>query len=343
MKFGPVPVAEAEGAILAHSEAVASGRLRKGTVLGAGDIAALCAAGHETVTVARLDEGDLHENAAAQILARALHDGAAGIGLSQPFTGRVNLLAQVPGVVCLGAGAINAANAVDPMITVATVPGHHQIRAGGMIATVKIIAYAVPEAGVAQAAAAARGAVRLATARYRTASLIVTDSPGGPGTKGVEAIAARVTGLGMEMAETVSCVHDEAALAREIARAAGEIVLILTGSATSDARDTAPQALRRAGGRVERFGMPVDPGNLLFLGDLQGKPVIGLPGSARSPVLHGADWVLARVACGLPCGSAEIAAMGVGGLLKEIPTRPQPRRGPRAPGETGFSSGPTHD
>jgi molybdenum cofactor cytidylyltransferase len=133
----------------------------------------------------------------------------------------------------------------------------------------------------------------------------------------------------MEMAETVTCSHDEDALAQAVGAAKGEIVLILTASATSDPYDTAPQALRRAGGQVERFGMPVDPGNLLFLGDIKGKPVIGLPGSARSPVLHGADWVLARVVCGLPCGAAEIAVMGVGGLLKEIPTRPQPRRGPR--------------
>jgi molybdenum cofactor cytidylyltransferase len=134
----------------------------------------------------------------------------------------------------------------------------------------------------------------------------------------------------MEMAETVLCGHDETALAAAITGAKGEIVLILTASATSDPFDTAPQALRAAGGQVERFGMPVDPGNLLFLGRLGARPVIGLPGSARSPVLHGADWVLARVACGLPCGAAEIAAMGVGGLLKEIPTRPQPRRGGRS-------------
>lgn len=326
MRFGPVPLDRAEGAILAHSEHVAAGRLRKGIVLGSEQIAALRAAGYAEVTVAHLDAGDLHEDDAARRLAEAVHDDAKGIARSPAFTGRVNLTAERPGVVCVDAGAINAANAVDPMITVATVPDHHQIRAGGMMATVKIIAYGVPELAVDRAATAARGALHLAVAQYRTASLIITDTQGGPGDKGADAIAARVTGLGMEMGETLLCAHDTGALAQAIAAATGDIVLILTGSATSDPQDTAPQALREAGGRVTRFGMPVDPGNLLFLGRIGDRPVIGLPGSARSPVLHGADWVLARVACGLPCGPAEIAGMGVGGLLKEIPSRPQPRR-----------------
>ncbi|WP_297779916.1 molybdopterin-binding protein [uncultured Roseovarius sp.] len=330
MKFGPVPLDQAEGGILAHSEQVAGGRLRKGVVLDATQIAALRAAGYDAVTVAALDAQDVHENAAAEALATALRATTPDLALSTPFTGRVNLSAERPGVVCLDVAAIHAANAVDPMITVATVAQHHQIHAGGMIATVKIIAYGVPRAALERAAEAAQGAVRLAVAQYRTASLIITDVPGGPGDKGRDAIAARVTGLGMEMVETVLCAHDEAALAAAITSAKGEIVLILTASATSDPFDTAPQALRAAGGQVERFGMPVDPGNLLFLGRLGARPVIGLPGSARSPVLHGADWVLARVACGLPCGAAEIAAMGVGGLLKEIPTRPQPRRGGRS-------------
>lgn len=329
MKFGPVPLDQAEGGILAHSEQVAGGRLRKGLVLDATQIAALRAAGYDVVTVALLDADDLHENKAAETLATALHAAAPEIARSAPFTGRVNLIAERPGVVCLDVAAIHAANAVDPMITVATVAQHHQIHAGGMIATVKIIAYGVPRAALERAAEVARGAVRLAVAQYQSASLIITDVPGGPGTKGAEAIAARVAGLGMEMVETVICAHDEADLCAAIKAAQGDIVLILTASATSDPYDTAPEALRRAGGQVERFGMPVDPGNLLFLGRISDKPVIGLPGSARSPVLHGADWVLARVACGLPCGGAEIAAMGVGGLLKEIPTRPQPRQGRR--------------
>ncbi len=329
MRFGPVPLAEAEGAILAHSERVASGRMRKGTVLGAAEIAALRAAGYAEITVARLDSGDLHEDAAAEKVARALAEGAAGVTLSAPFTGRVNLIAARAGVVTLDVDAINAANAVDAMITVATVAPFHQTRAGGMVATVKIIAYGVAGSVVARAAAAARGAVRVVTPRYATASLILTETAGGPGVKGAQAVAARIAALDMTLVETVAVPHEEAPLAQAINRASGDIVLILTASATSDVRDTAPAALGLAGGRLIRFGMPVDPGNLLLLGDLRGKPVIGLPGSARSPVLHGADWVLARVACGLPCGAEEIAAMGVGGLLKEIPTRPQPRRGPR--------------
>ncbi|WP_135503379.1 molybdopterin-binding protein [Roseovarius aestuariivivens] len=325
MKFGAVPLAKARDAILAHSLRLGGTRLRKGHKITEVDIARLREAGMSEVTVARLEPGDLHEDEAALAFATALQGGAPGIAFSAPFTGRVNLIAEAPGVVLIDAARINAANEVDPMVTVATVPPFHQIQTGGMIATIKIISYAVGRSLVMAASDAGHGAVRLARPVYEDASLIVTDSPGGPGAKGVEAIEARLKGLGMRLVETVTVPHDERALSEAISRAHGAIVLILTGSATSDPADTAPAALRRAGGRVERFGMPVDPGNLLFLGDLGTKPVIGLPGSARSPVLHGADWVLSRVACGIQVTSADIAAMGVGGLLKEIPTRPQPR------------------
>ncbi|MEQ9261230.1 MAG: molybdopterin-binding protein [Roseovarius sp.] len=330
MRFGPVPVREAEGGLLAHALKLPGGKLRKGHVLSDADVAALEAAGYANITVARLEPGDMPENEAALALARAIHDGAAGLRLSTPFTGRVNFLAEGPGVVLLEPAKINAANSVDPMITVATVPALRQVHEGSMVATVKVIAYAVPGRAVTRAAEAARAAIRLAPPVYRTASLVVTEIASGPGLKGVEAIEARVTGLGMRLEETLCVPHEEVALRGALEAARGEIVLILTGSATSDPDDIAPRAVRAAGGRLERFGMPVDPGNLLFLGKLGVRPVIGLPGSARSPVLHGADWVLARVACGLEVTSAEIAAMGVGGLLKEIPTRPQPRQ--RKPG-----------
>jgi molybdenum cofactor cytidylyltransferase len=330
VKFGPVPLERAAGAILAHSEAIVGGRLRKGLLLEAGHIAQLRATGRDTVTVARLEQGDLGEDAAALRLAEALATNAAGIRLSVPGTGRVNLIAERPGIVQLDAAAIHAANAVNPMITVATVPNLMQMRSGGMIATVKIISYAVPGAGVTRACDISRGAVRLAAPQLCTATLIVTETAAGAGDKGRDAIAARLEALNMTLAEVIHVPHAAAPLTAALSEAKGDLLLILTASATSDAHDTGPEALRAAGGQVTRFGMPVDPGNLLFLGMLGARQVIGLPGCARAPSLNGADWVLSRIACGIDVTSADIAGMGVGGLLKEIPSRPMPRRGKKS-------------
>ncbi|MDP5334972.1 MAG: molybdopterin-binding protein [Paracoccaceae bacterium] len=348
MKFGPVPLAQATGAILAHSVDLGGKRLRKGVTLEAGHVAALGAAGHDRVIVARLEAGDVHEDAAAAALAAALvpDPAAAGLRLTAPFTGRVNLMAEGPGVAVLDVPALTALNAVDPMITLATVPAFHQMATGGMVATVKIISYGVAGTDLEQACALARGAgagtIRLARPVLRGATLIVTEIGGGLDSteavtpdKGRAAIAARLTALGMALEHVVTVPHRTEDLARAIAGTQSDMVLILTGSATSDIDDVGPSALRQAGGQVDRFGMPVDPGNLLFLGKLGARPVLGLPGCARSPALNGADWVLSRLACGLAVSAQDIAGMGIGGLLKEIPSRPMPRAGRKGAAGTG--------
>jgi molybdenum cofactor cytidylyltransferase len=335
MRFGPVPLAEAEGAILAHSIAAGPTRLRKGRILAAADLAALAEAGIACVTVARLESGDLAEDAAAAALARALAPDPAALGLavSAPFTGRVNLLAAAAGVVRIDAAAVAGINAVDPAITLATLPDYARVEARAMVATVKIIPYGVARARVDEATPAAPP-IRLHPFRPGRASIILTRTPGMKPRlidKGADALRTRLAALGLEADPPAIVDHDTAAVARAIAGARGDPVLILTASATSDAADTGPAGLVAAGGRLLRFGMPVDPGNLLFLGEIGGRAVVGLPGSVRSPALSGADWVLERLAAGLPVTSADIAAMGVGGLLKEIPTRPQPRAGRTAP------------
>ncbi len=330
MKFGPVPVDEAEGAILAHSITVGEQKIRKGVMLDARHITKLMAGGVAEVIVARMESGDCHEDEAAGMLAKALVPEPEQVNLhvTEAFTGRVNILADGPGVVVLDIPAIQQFNQVHPMITVATVPQYQQMGPRGMVATIKIISYAVPRADVLRAANLARDAVRLIPPVHNTAGLVVTDIPGGPSNeKGIAAIRTRVEALGMDLCDVQVVPHRIPDLARAISDLKGEVAMILTGSATSDPADIAPTAVRAAGGSVDRFGMPVDPGNLLFLGALGERPVIGLPGCARSPALNGADWVLSRVACGIETTGADIAGMGVGGLLKEIPTRPQPRAG----------------
>jgi molybdenum cofactor cytidylyltransferase len=330
MRFGPLPLGDAEGAILAHSLAVGEGRLRKGRVLTAEDVSTLRAAGLDEVVAARLEPDDIHEDAAADALARALvpDPEAAGLTRTEPFTGRVNLNAAGPGVIEVDAPAVGALNRVHPAITLATLAPLTRVEAGTLAGTVKIIAYGVPAASLDAACAMAQGAIRLRPVTLRTAGLLLTAVPGQGeklARKGEAAVARRLEALGIALTETRLVSHDTAAIAGALGTMPGEALLILTGSATSDLHDVAPEAVRRAGGTVERFGMPVDPGNLLFIASIGGRPVIGLPGCARSPALNGADWVLERLACGIPVTSGDIAAMGVGGLLKEIPIRPQPR------------------
>ncbi|MEX0306992.1 MAG: molybdopterin-binding protein [Ruegeria sp.] len=328
MKFGSVSVSDACGAILAHSVKVGDRKLRKGITLLPEHIADLQQAGLTEVTVARLEPGDCHEDEAAAMLAAALASdpARANLRVTEAFTGRVNLLADGPGVAVLDPNALQSFNQVNPMITVATVPQYQQMTTGGMVATIKVISYAVPRSDVERAAQEAQDAIRLTVPKFRNASLIVTEIAGGPSNeKGIAAIRGRVEALGMDLSDVHLVPHRLDDLTSTLSDARGEIVMILTGSATSDENDVAPAAVRVAGGVVDRFGMPVDPGNLLFLGSLDDRPIIGLPGCARSPALNGADWVLSRVTCGIETTGADIAAMGVGGLLKEIPTRPQPR------------------
>ncbi|SPH17403.1 hypothetical protein DEA8626_00921 [Defluviimonas aquaemixtae] len=331
MRFGPVDLDDAKGAVLGHSLRVQGRKIAKGRVLSASDIAALKADGVARVTVARLEPGDIGEDTAAAQLAAALvpEPEAAGLTLCTPHRGRVNLNATGPGIVGIDAARIHALNLIDPSITLATLAPYARVSEGMLVGTVKIIAYSVPIAALDRAVAAVEGgAVRVLPVIRKSAGLILTDAGGEASkleTKSREVIAGRLRALGMDLAGVETVPHEEGAIAEALTRLQGDMALILTGAATSDLNDVAPEAVRRAGGRVARFGMPVDPGNLLFHGNLGDRPVIGLPGCARSPALNGADWVLERLACGLEVTDADIAAMGVGGLLKEIPIRPQPR------------------
>jgi molybdenum cofactor cytidylyltransferase len=334
MQFGRSPVAEAAGAILGHGVRQGALSFRKGRVLSAEDVAQLEEAGIAKITIARLDCGDIDEDAAAARIA-----GAAGGGdyvrLGAAFTGRANLYAQAAGLALIDTGAIHAANAVDEAVTLATLSPFAKVAAGQMLATIKIIPFAVPGASVAEAEKrlAERPVIRVAPFQPKQAALISTRLPGMKPSllnKNREALDARLKPLGSSIIFERRVPHDTAAVAEAIAdaaRAGANPILLFGASAIADRRDVLPAALEQAGGEIAVLGMPVDPGNLLMAGMVEGRTVLGLPGCARSPKLNGFDFVLWRVLAGLPVGRADVAAMGVGGLLADSPVRPHPRDG----------------
>ncbi|MCP5088738.1 MAG: NTP transferase domain-containing protein [Rhodobacteraceae bacterium] len=327
MKFGSVALAQAQGAVLAHSLHLPGHRLGKGLVLSGQDIRDIGDAGMTHVVVAQLEAGDLDENAAALQIAEALV--SKGFRATAPFAGRVNILATEAGLFRLDAAMIGAVNGVNEAITLATLPDHSRVAAGKMVATVKIIPYAVATSLAKTATqAAAGGALRLCCNVVENADLVLTRTELMKPSLLAKAEAVtegRMRALGVALRKVEIVAHDERAVAKAISGSTADLVLILSASATSDRDDVAPAGLIRAGGRLVRFGMPVDPGNLLFVGAIDERPVVGLPGCARSLALNGADWVLQRLVAGQDVTGEDIANMGVGGLLKEIPLRAQPR------------------
>ncbi|MCE9572496.1 MAG: NTP transferase domain-containing protein [Deltaproteobacteria bacterium] len=327
MKLGPLAIADALGAILVHTTRTPARMLVKGRVLDAADLDALAAAGLREITCARLEPGELAEDAAAARLAIAL--AGAGVRVDAARTGRANLRAATDGLLVIDPAAITGVNAIDEAITVATLPCDHAVRAGEMIATIKIIPFAVRAAAL-EAACAAASPIAVAPWQPRRAGLVMTAFPSTAPAILDRAAAAqrtRLARLGGELAHERRVAHDVDAVAAaitELAAAGCDPILALGASAIMDRRDVIPQALECAGGAIDRFGMPVDPGNLLLLGHLGARTFIGLPGCARSLSRSGFDWALERICAGLPIDPARIAALGVGGLLEEAP-RPSPR------------------
>ncbi|MBZ9659405.1 molybdopterin-binding/glycosyltransferase family 2 protein [Mesorhizobium sp. ESP-6-4] len=330
MKFGPVPIDEAEGAVLAHATTAGEKRFRKAHRLSRDDIAALKAAGVGEVVAAVLAEDDLGEDVAAAKIASAMRH--RNVEVKPAATGRVNLHAEVSGVFTVDAGMIDAINAVDPAITIATLVQHAPVEKGQMVATVKIIPFAVAASLVDTVVRICAGREIFAVNAYRpiTVGVIQTILPGVKPSvldktlRVTEARLARFGGRLTAERRTPHVVAPVAAAATQLARD-NDMVVIFGASAMSDFADVVPAAIERAGGTVVRAGMPVDPGNLLVLGTLDGKRIVGAPGCARSPKENGFDWVLDRLVAGLEVTASDIAGMGVGGLLMEIPTRPQPR------------------
>ncbi len=333
MIFGDTPLSEAEGAILAHSVKLGSISFKKGRRLSAEDLTALELAGVETVIAARLEPGDVHEDAAAGQIAEAIL--GPGLSSSAAFTGRANLVVARRGVLVVDRARLDALNRIDEAVTLATLAPFDLVEPRQLAATVKIIPFAVSGAALARCLEAARAGagplVRVAALRPRPVGLLQTRLPGMKESildKTRRVVDARLAALDCTPAIALRCLHDAAEVAAAIQtlrRRGAELVLISGASAIVDRRDVVPAGIERAGGTIDHFGLPVDPGNLLLLGHIETTPVLGLPGCARSPKVNGFDWVLRRLIADLAVDRDAVAAMGAGGLLKEIAARPLPR------------------
>jgi molybdenum cofactor cytidylyltransferase len=273
------------------------------------------------------------ENDAARRVAQAV--AGPGLRLPGPASGRANALAATLGLLRVDVERLNQLNQHEGL-TVATLAANSPVRPNQIVATIKVIPFALPEATVLAAEALAGGGplLRVDALPARSVSLIFSGSPAlrdkliadfAPLLERLEGLGANIASLDFVPLEDE---QGEAALARvlEARRAAGAQLIVLAGeTAIMDRHDLVPRAVERAGGQVEVLGVPVDPGNLLMIAYLGSVPIVGAPGCARSRRENIVDWVLPRLLVGDRLSRADLTGLGHGGLLEDAPERPMPR------------------
>ena len=331
MKFSELPLQDTLGCILAHSVRHADGVFKKGRKLVADDLKLLAASGISKIFVARLDADDVPEDEAARAIAGKIV--GSGATAQEPFTGRANIYARQRGLVVVDNFRVNAINRVHESMTLATLPNYHVVDKGQMIATIKIIPFAVERENLNKALAeiGATPVIRVQALAEKHVGLVITKVAGSKQSlieKSETAMRERVKALGSDLAQVRICDHSIEAVrksVKELEALSCNAILLFGASAIVDREDVIPAGLTAAGGTVVHLGMPVDPGNLMMLGDLHGVPVLGVPSCARSPKVNGFDWALERVLAGITLSAGDIMDMGAGGLLAEISSRPSPR------------------
>ena len=333
MKFGPVPIDQAAGCLLAHRLVGADGRslFVKGHQLSAADCERLAALGYHELTVARLEADDIDEDEAARRIAEPL--AGAHVSLRVGGAGRATLHAERRGVLRVGRSLLERLNMIDDGITIATLREHSLVAVGEMLALVKVVPFAIPVARVQDAVASAREAGPLLAIRPLREMQVALILSGPVAAKArlqrgfVAPVQRRIEALDCSLREPLFCQHEPGALAATMREAAAQTDLILVAgiSAIIDRGDVVPSALERAGGSVTHFGVPVDPGTLLMLGYLGEVPVVGAPGCVQSPKTNVIDWILPRLVSGERLTRSDLLRLGHGGLLEEIPQRPLPR------------------
>ena len=226
MRFGPVPLAEARGAILAHSQRLGERMLRKGSVLDEAAIAALRDAGRAEVIAARLEPGDVPEDIAADRMAAPLISPL--LARSRAATGRVNLAAETSGLLRVDADKIDRLNGIDEALTVGTLADCSVVAARDLVATIKVIPLAVPGMLVSVAETLARQgkpALTLHPFKPLKVGLVVTELPGlkeSTTEKTIAVTEARVRALTGTLLPPRRAPHEEAAVAAALEALLGE-------------------------------------------------------------------------------------------------------------------------
>jgi molybdopterin biosynthesis enzyme len=320
-----IPVQEAVGRVLFHDitrivPGEFNGRaFKKGHIIAEGDVSKLLNLGKDNIYVLDLKKGFIHENDAAERLARAA--AGAGIGFMEPVEGKVVMTAEADGLFKVDVAALNKINAIDEIV-LATLHTNQQVRAGKQIGGTRIIPLFTDEdkiRRVEQICAETGPVISVKPFKPFKVGLVTTgneifhgriEDKFGPIVKqkfaDLGSNVMRQTLVSDSVPMTVKAIHD---LIDE-----GAEMIVATGGMSVDPDDRTPASIRAAGGREVTYGSPTFPGAMFMLAYIGEVPVIGLPGCAMYRKATIFDLIVPRILAGETITRADITQLGHGGF-----------------------------
>ncbi len=321
-----IPVEQAVGLSLAHDiTEIVPGKhkgpaFHRGHIVQAEDISKLLDVGKRHLYVMELESDEVHEEDAALRLAKAA--AGAYLLLSDPSEGRINLIAEISGLLKIDADLLYHFNSLGDLM-MATLPSNRYVRKGKVVAGTRTIPVVVKDALIRRAEALCKThpIVQILPVPARQVHLIVTGSEvyGGRIQDGFEPVVRKkLAEMGSELADKKLATDDPEQIASLIqdAHNAGAELILVSGGMSVDPDDKSPEGIRRSGARIESHGFPVLPGSMFLMAYLDTTPVLGLSGCVLHDAFSAFDILLPRLLAGEKITRAEIMTLGHGGLQK---------------------------
>lgn len=327
MRVETLAVEEAVGRILCHDitrivkDRFKGAAFKRGHVIQAGDVEELLRLGKEKIYVLELEEDEIHEDEAGVRLGKA----AAGSGVSWrgPKESRVNLYADIPGLLKINVDALEAINEL-PDVVMATLPNNTVVNCGDMLAGTKVIPLVVKESVIAAAekiAAETAEIVKVVPFVKKKTGIIVTGNEVFKG-RITDAfgpvLCEKVKAYGSEVLESTYTPDDAGVISETITSMIerGAEVILVSGGMSVDPDDVTPLAIRRSGAEIMKYGAPALPGAMFLLAYRDGIPVLGVPACGMYFKTTVLDLLLPRIFAGERITGRDIVKLAHGGLCR---------------------------
>ncbi|MBA3260702.1 MAG: hypothetical protein H0T68_14710, partial [Gemmatimonadales bacterium] len=250
----------------------------------------------------------------------------AGVEPRRPRQSRLDLAARWDGVLHVRAAGLTRLNAVEPL-EVFTLFHGQAVTAGQVVASVKVAPHLIAEEVVLEGVRIARQEGPLIEVKPYLALEVAAIAEEAISADGlarfeagarhkVEALGSRFVGttvVGDGDADTAEAGGREALI--ELVRRRGIRVVLVGGVSAGDPIASFFSALEDLGGRVLRRGVPAHPGSMIWLAQLEGATLLGLPQCGMFTMATAADLILPRLLTGEALDAAALAELGHGGIL----------------------------